>query len=145
MFLPRALSTLTDAQTAVQRLDPVSSALLTSTDTQIFAADVAGRNRPLGPALDVALRLSKVTFRWVSPVEVASEVSEKRSSDDSSSKISTVVDDRQQKGFSLDNLDLTIPRGLLIALVGRVGSGKSSLLQGVCCLNGSCAEKSDHR
>lgn len=33
--------------------------------------------------------------------------------------------------FHLDNIDLSIPRGSLVAIVGPVGSGKSSLLQGL--------------
>lgn len=81
--------------------------------------------------LDVALRLSKVTFRWASPGYEGSEKDEKQRQGDRTSITSTQVDDHEQKGFSLDNLDLTVPRGLLVALVGRVGSGKSSLLQGV--------------
>lgn len=33
--------------------------------------------------------------------------------------------------FHLDNVELEIPRGALVAIVGSVGSGKSSLLQGL--------------
>lgn len=81
--------------------------------------------------MDVALRLSKVTFRWASLADPPPGPGEKRHSADQTSTSSTEVDKRISRGFSLDSLDFTVPRGLLIALVGRVGSGKSSLLQGV--------------
>lgn len=37
--------------------------------------------------------------------------------------------DKDEKPFSLENLSLRIPKGAFIAIVGRVGSGKSSFLQ----------------
>lgn len=36
---------------------------------------------------------------------------------------------KDEKPFALENLSLRIPKGAFIAIVGRVGSGKSSLLQ----------------
>ena len=36
-----------------------------------------------------------------------------------------------QNPFQLDEVNLTVPRGQLLAIVGAVGSGKSSLLQGL--------------
>jgi ABC-type transport system involved in cytochrome bd biosynthesis fused ATPase/permease subunit len=42
----------------------------------------------------------------------------------------------EQPPFALHDFTLSIPRGTLAAVVGRVGSGKSSLLQG---LIGRCA------
>jgi ATP-binding cassette subfamily C (CFTR/MRP) protein 1 len=33
--------------------------------------------------------------------------------------------------FTISNLSISIPRGRLVGIVGPVGSGKSSLLQGV--------------
>jgi ABC-type transport system involved in cytochrome bd biosynthesis fused ATPase/permease subunit len=99
--------------------------------SQIFAADVVDRDRPVEHSLDVALNLSKVTFRWASPADIASGEDEKKLSTDTTPDVLDVEDRHKPEGFCLDNLDLTVPRGLLVALVGRVGSGKSSLLQGV--------------
>jgi ATP-binding cassette subfamily C (CFTR/MRP) protein 1 len=82
--------------------------------------------------MDVALRLTNVTFRWSAIPEDPMATSETKSSQETSREKESI------KSFSLTDLDLTIPRGRLIALVGRVGSGKSSLLQGVslwCCLD----------
>ena len=134
MFLPRALSTLTDAQTAIQRIDPVCVVPAEChlwLMLQIFAADVVDRDRPANHSLDVALNLSKVTFRWASPANIASGEDERKLPTDTKPDVPDVEDKHKPEGFSLDNLDLTVPRGLLVALVGRVGSGKSSLLQGV--------------
>jgi ATP-binding cassette subfamily C (CFTR/MRP) protein 1 len=80
-------------------------------------------DRPISTSLDVALRLSNVTFRWAAPQDTANE----KISIDSGSARSV----QQDSTFSLDHLNLEVPRGKLVALVGRVGSGKSSLLQGV--------------
>ncbi|KAE8210857.1 hypothetical protein CF327_g5323 [Tilletia walkeri] len=43
---------------------------------------------------------------------------------------SEAEDEPENKPFQLNNLNVTIPRGTLIAIVGPVGCGKSSLLQG---------------
>lgn len=40
-------------------------------------------------------------------------------------------DGPEEKPFALNKLSLYIPKGAFIAIVGRVGSGKSSLLQGL--------------
>jgi ATP-binding cassette subfamily C (CFTR/MRP) protein 1 len=144
MFLPRALSTLTDAQTAVQRLDPVRPLQITCSlllMLQIFAAETMDKTRPTNPQLDVALRLSNVTFRWASPVKAVAAGSEQETSDGMRSNASTAIEHAMPEGFTLDSLDLAVPRGTLVALVGRVGSGKSSLLQGVSSTQVQASER----
>ena len=42
---------------------------------------------------------------------------------------SPVPDQEDEKPFALDSLDLRIPKNSFVAIVGRVGTGKSSLLQ----------------
>jgi ABC-type transport system involved in cytochrome bd biosynthesis fused ATPase/permease subunit len=37
----------------------------------------------------------------------------------------------EENVFKMQNIDFSIPRGQLVAIVGAVGSGKTSLLQGV--------------
>ncbi|WRT65384.1 uncharacterized protein IL334_002327 [Kwoniella shivajii] len=83
MFLPRALSSLTDAQNAIERLT------------------------------DVAVRVDNATFSW----SQGTSPSGKGGPDDAS--------------FKIQNLEMVIPRGKIIGVVGPVGSGKSSLLQGL--------------
>ncbi|KAL9932849.1 hypothetical protein V8E36_008104 [Tilletia maclaganii] len=48
--------------------------------------------------------------------------------DDDDEKPGTTLPPAQAKPFALHDVDLQIPRGELVAVVGRIGSGKSSLL-----------------
>jgi ATP-binding cassette, subfamily C (CFTR/MRP), member 1 len=47
--------------------------------------------------------------------------------------ISADDQDRKEddKPFALQGLEMTVPKGAFVAVVGRIGSGKSSLLQGI--------------
>jgi ABC-type polysaccharide/polyol phosphate transport system ATPase subunit len=94
-------------------------------------------DRPISSSLDVALRLSGVTFRWA--------IAQAEGSEYTASKETTEQTKSAEKleSFSLDNIDMEIPRGKLVALVGRVGSGKSSLLQGVSRFMALWAVKTD--
>jgi len=50
----------------------------------------------------------------------------------SSSRVSTSQEpEKTEKVFKIKNTDLTVPKGQIVAIVGPVGSGKSSLLQGL--------------
>ncbi|WVF66753.1 hypothetical protein IAT40_001495 [Kwoniella sp. CBS 6097] len=75
MFLPRALSSLTDAQNAIERL-------------------------------------TEATFSWSNSADGADH-------------------EKPNGAFMIRNLDLDIDRGQIIGIIGPVGSGKSSLLQGL--------------
>lgn len=88
--------------------------------------------------MDAALRMSNVTFRWAATTETATDGDGQRRSQSGDSQASTAIDHVKYESFSLGNIDLAVPRGLLVALVGRVGSGKSSLLQGVSPLLTRC-------
>lgn len=106
MFLPRALSATADARNALARL------------TTVFHAEVM---KDLSINVDThqeyALEANDVTFEW----EVsASQPTEKQTPD-----TETLVP------FQVRDINMRVPRGSLVAIVGRVGSGKSSLLQGL--------------
>jgi ATP-binding cassette subfamily C (CFTR/MRP) protein 1 len=104
---------------------------------KVFEAEVMQHNNPIDPNLGVAVKVENATFKWATsepllekggkglktatPVDAVEKVVEKaRSSED------TLVGP-----FMISNLNLSIPRGKLVGVVGPVGSGKSSLLQGV--------------
>jgi ABC-type lipoprotein export system ATPase subunit len=70
-----------------------------------------------------------VTYRWTSIAELASDEKEKIT--DTATVSESEHSETKSGVFSLDDVSLVIPRGRLVAVVGRVGSGKSSLLQGV--------------
>lgn len=107
MFLPRSLSATADARNALARLTLVFHAEV-MTDS-IFTID---------PDQDCALQATNVTFEW----ETFSSQEEGKSS---SSEPNTSIP------FRVRDVNLNIARGSLVAVVGRVGSGKSSLLQGL--------------
>ncbi|KAJ2916152.1 hypothetical protein MD484_g4261, partial [Candolleomyces efflorescens] len=54
---------------------------------------------------------------------------EKAQSGDGAQDEKTETSSQEEKPFELKNLNLKIPKGAFIGIVGRVGSGKSSLLQ----------------
>ncbi|PPR03680.1 hypothetical protein CVT24_007801 [Panaeolus cyanescens] len=104
MFLPRALSATSDARNAISRLHRVFNAELRSDD-----AIKVNTSLPLG------IRVDKATFEWEEAVSQGDEP----------------VAPNSQRPFCLPNITMEVPRGSLVAIVGRVGSGKSSLLSGL--------------
>lgn len=142
MFLPRALSTLADAQAAVLRLE------------SLFEAPLMDEQELINPELDVAIRAKNATFQWAT-VKEPEMVAEKsggsgrggrgggrggRGGRDRGRPFKEAQqpeekkDEKEEEPFMVQNLSLEIPRGQLVAIVGPVGAGKSSILQGVSLL-----------
>ena len=133
MFLPRALSATADARSAFERLRPVFKAELIKEDGTV-----------IDRSLPVAIRVNDASFQWEeSSVETNDAWGRggrhsgrgrgtKESNKVAKEKVQSNAGD--QKGhapFKLVDMTLEIPRGSLCALVGPVGSGKSSLLAGL--------------
>ncbi|KAJ7642099.1 ABC protein [Roridomyces roridus] len=139
MFLPRALSAIADSRSALGRLEKVYHAPI----------------RPEGEAFDIdvdmvdAVEVKGASWEWET---VASDVeddkggkkkgsSKSREADLEKEKEKELEKEVDAKPFSVRNISFSIPRGTLAAVVGRVGSGKSSLLQGLIgemrCTEGS--------
>ncbi|KIM34225.1 hypothetical protein M408DRAFT_303315 [Serendipita vermifera MAFF 305830] len=121
MWMPMGLSAIADAASAVERL------------YDVFVAEIITDVRNIDPDLDVALRVDKATFIWDGsmPEEPAGKSKHraersKANKEDTSPK---VVPPNQV--YKLQNINIEIPRGQLCAVVGAIGSGKSSLLQGI--------------
>lgn len=125
MFLPRALSAAADASNALHRLE------------ELLEADLRSDEDRVDPKLDVAVRAFNATFEWMSAVDEDGQAADdnKKSKKTSKSKKnkaeSGASTPKQQEPFKIPNLDLEIPRGKLVAIVGSVGSGKSSILSGL--------------
>ena len=100
MFLPRALSSISDARSGLGRLRLVFDAETRSGDSLHVDED-----------LKWALQVEKATFEW----------------EDSSSTNADGAEG-QSAPFRIQDISMLIQRGMLVAIVGRVGSGKSSLL-----------------
>lgn len=122
-----SFSSITDALNAIERLTPM------------FDAEVQEDTYTLDESLDVALEVKGASFTWDSPPPNASDNNTKTKSSREkrkSAKLSPApgVDQSISSNdnvFKLDSISLSVPRGQLVAIVGPVGSGKSSLLQAV--------------
>ncbi|KAJ3741472.1 ABC protein [Lentinula detonsa] len=114
MFFPRAMSVTADAQNALARL------------TKIFHAETLSQTPfIIDPTQSSALQTKDLTFTWESS-SPPTEVTTKQESSNHS------FDDVQELlPFHVQNINLEIPRHSLTAIVGKCGSGKSSLLQGL--------------
>lgn len=121
----------------------------------VFVADLLETNHTIDKELDVALEVKGASFTWDSPPPEDDKAEDekkdhggKKSSksktkpqvkvtpqdDEKKPTTNTSIEDKAKKDeevFMVTNVDLIIPRGQLVAIVGAVGSGKSSLLQGL--------------
>ncbi|KAL0070194.1 hypothetical protein AAF712_002684 [Marasmius tenuissimus] len=147
-FLPVSLSAMADAYNAFSRVQ------------EVFLAEVITEETKIDPALDVAISVNDAHFTWDAPPttntkkasappskSIAAAVTEKVKGllhDTPAPKTSVTHEkeagkvDPNEKGldpedriFKLKNVNLSVPRGQLCAIVGPIGAGKSSLLQGL--------------
>lgn len=111
MFLPRAMSVTTDAQNAFSRL------------TKIFHAEtfddipfVVDSNQEL------ALEAKSASFQWE---VIAAPATDGKDKDEKKTEKVSVEEDRiDVEPFQVRDISMQIPRRCLVAIVGRVGSGK---------------------
>ncbi|KAF7349832.1 ABC protein [Mycena venus] len=114
MFLPRALSATADARNALARL------------TRVFHAPLReGEPFVIDREQDLAIWAKGAEWVWEAGVG-EKELSEKEKEVEQEKE-----DEPEPEPFVLKDISLSVPRGTLAAVVGRVGSGKSSLLQGL--------------
>ena len=109
MLLPRALSASMDAKNALARLSLVFNAEIRPGNPLVIDND-----------LKWAVQLENATFEW-------EEALSTKSKEDYNNEESP------QPGppFRVHDITMYVQRGTLVAIVGRVGSGKSSLLSGL--------------
>jgi ABC-type transport system involved in cytochrome bd biosynthesis fused ATPase/permease subunit len=107
LLLPRAFSATIDAANAFQRL------------SKVFEAEVVDKlSIPIDKKLDVAIKVTKANFSWETPASTTKNIK----------KTSSETISGTDQAFALKELDLQIAKGSLCAIVGTIGSGKSSLL-----------------
>jgi ATP-binding cassette subfamily C (CFTR/MRP) protein 1 len=132
MFLPRALSATADAKNALARLKST------------FLADLMeDTGLPIDPSLKNALEVEHATFEWEQSVDktMGANPEQKRllrGHGPLKQEKRGKKDKKEEKGvptaqapFSVRDLNMKIPRGKLYAIVGPVGSGKTSILSGL--------------
>ena len=87
------------------------------------------------PDLKYALEVENASFTWDSPPpDEGKEQKGKKKDRRTSSKPEPTSEPKEVKEenlFKLKQIDFKVPRGQLLAIVGAVGSGKTSLLQGL--------------
>lgn len=95
--------------------------------------------------LDAAVRLDGATFVWDSPAPEMSAQSgkeknkrfwRKKAAPEKALNSSVGISEKQNMRdgdtvFRMADINMSIPLGKLVAIVGPIGSGKSSLLQGI--------------
>jgi ABC-type polysaccharide/polyol phosphate transport system ATPase subunit len=130
-LIATSFAAIADAANAIKRLQGVFEAELI-TETQIH-----------DPSLPVAIEIKNASFTWDSPPpDTTSDMkNQKRASkngkhephkqEEASGHATdpSTSEKQEERAFNLDQINLEVPRGMLLAIVGPVGSGKSSLLQ----------------
>ncbi|KAL2913381.1 hypothetical protein HK105_207126 [Polyrhizophydium stewartii] len=131
LFFPTVFTQSTDAWIALGRISDL-----------LMAQEVENGPTFLPASADpdeIAIEVTDASFRWETPpppqpAEPAKRASKKLPPPDQQQQQQASSPARpdspasQAAAFSLDSLTLRIPRGKLVAVVGTVGSGKSSLL-----------------
>ena len=107
VFLPRALSAISDARSGLGRL------------RQVFDAETRlDESLHIDEDFKWALRVEKATFEWEESNSTKADGTEMQPNSNAAL-------------FRVQDITMLIQRGMLVAIVGRVGSGKSSLLMGL--------------
>jgi ABC-type transport system involved in cytochrome bd biosynthesis fused ATPase/permease subunit len=114
------LNAITDAANAAERLYGVFEAE-TLEETQIHDLD-----------LKAAIEVEGAEFTWdTPPLQAEDPQKRKHFRSKKESAIPATVKPTEDVPFRVKETNLSIPRGQLIAIVGPVGTGKTSLLQGL--------------
>jgi ABC-type multidrug transport system fused ATPase/permease subunit len=118
-----SLSSIADARNAIGRLH------------ECFTAELISEPFERDPKLAYAVEIENASFTWDGPPpDEGGKGGKGKKKDGRSSKqapVSAPSEVKEEVLFKLRSIDLKIPRGQLVAIVGAVGSGKTSLLQGL--------------
>lgn len=130
ILLALSFSTIADAAQAISRLNDV------------FEAELLETTRTIDPSIENALEVKGASFTWDAPPPDEEESKrgkgkkgkggkKSKKPSPSSAGDGSEKEKDDDKVFKIPNVTLSIPRGQLVAIVGPVGSGKTSLLQGL--------------
>ncbi|KAH9902793.1 P-loop containing nucleoside triphosphate hydrolase protein [Cubamyces lactineus] len=127
MFLPLSLSAIADAHNAIGRLYGV------------FEAETLTETKVQDEHMDNAIEVVGGEFVWDGPPPDAPARKDKKgmfgtkkpSKKSAPEQAANSTEKSQESTFRLKDVNISIPEGQLAAIVGPVGSGKSSLLEGM--------------
>ena len=117
-----AFSAITDAASATGRL------------YDAFVAELLTETLKTDNEMESAISVENASFTWDSPPPEVSDEWKGKKGKKKGSKVAEEQKERipkEENIFQIRNVNMSIPRGSLVAVVGPVGSGKSSLLQGL--------------
>lgn len=126
-----SLSSIADAANAIKRL------------TGVFEAELLEETLVVDENLEWALDVDRASWTWDAPPEQVNDKKKKPTDNRRFSRMGPKANEKptekspeekakeEEKIFKVRDVSLKIPRGKLVALVGPVGNGKSSLLQGL--------------
>ncbi|KAI6165738.1 ABC protein [Pisolithus thermaeus] len=142
MYMPRSLAAIPDAASALERLSDIFHAELIANETMV-----------IDNSQEDAILIRDATFEWESSEQIDQSVPDissrggrggarggrgGRSGGRGGRKGGHAKTGKEKDelssdmpAFKVQGINLAIPRGCLAAIVGPVGSGKSSLLQGI--------------
>ncbi|KAF7976598.1 hypothetical protein HWV62_6090 [Athelia sp. TMB] len=123
-LLAVSLSAIADASNAVNRL------------TAVFEAEIFTETQVQDPSLSCAIEISGAEFSWDTPPPQTddgkmSKRAQKKQALRQKKLTAPIKQVREDIPFTVKRTDFEAPRGQLIAIVGPVGAGKTSLLQGL--------------
>lgn len=125
MIIALSLGMITDSRNAIGRLQ------------ECFTAELISERLVQDPELKNAVEIDNASFTWDGPPpdlkDKEDKGKKKRRSDPSPAPVplSESEEVNEEIPFNLKHIDIRVPRGQLVAIVGAVGSGKTSLLQGL--------------
>jgi ABC-type multidrug transport system fused ATPase/permease subunit len=117
-----SFSSVSDARNAIGRLQ------------ECFTAELISETFKRDPELKYALEVENASFTWDSPPPDEGKEQKSKKNRRSTSKPKPASEPKEVKEetlFKLKQIDFKVPRGQLVAIVGAVGAGKTSLLQGL--------------
>ncbi|KAI0260131.1 putative ATP-binding cassette transporter protein YOR1 [Gloeopeniophorella convolvens] len=115
-----SFSAIADARNAISRLH------------ECFTAELVSETLVQDPTMDLALDVNAASFTWDSPPPDPDEGKKgKKKAKAPEAASAPAPEAKEEMLFKLRQIDMKIPRGPLVAIVGAVGAGKTSLLQGL--------------
>jgi ABC-type transport system involved in cytochrome bd biosynthesis fused ATPase/permease subunit len=119
-----SFSSIADARNAIHRLQ------------ECFTAELISESYQRDPDLPYAVEINNASFTWDGPPpEEGKDGKEKKKHRRRSKQVpvseSAPIEVKEEALFKLKDIDIKIQRGQFVAIVGAVGSGKTSLLQGL--------------
>ena len=112
MFLPAVISGFADYKVAINRYQDF-----------FLAEELDSLQKSESKENEFAVQIDNAEFIW--------DFNDQESKKESTSKNTEKQTEKQNEFFKLSDVSLSIPKGSLVAVIGAVGSGKSSLLNGI--------------